>query len=104
MLYLRIKTVKPNRMKTMFKCLLAMLMMLAPIMVQAREDKLTALLEECLERERLSPDSIEYNLQLLERERLGGRACAVPYMILSWPRSMPTVPTPMSPASGASAA
>lgn len=55
----------------MFKCLLAMLMMLAPIMVQAREDKLTALLEECLERERLSPDSIEYNLQLLERERLG---------------------------------
>lgn len=58
-------------MKTMFKCLLAMLMMLAPMMVQAREDKLTALLEECLERERLSPDSIEYNLQLLERERLG---------------------------------
>lgn len=58
-------------MKTMQKCLLAMVLVLAPLVSNAREDGLTTLLEECLERERLSPDSLEYNLQLLEKAREG---------------------------------
>ena len=43
--------------------------MLMPTMVVAREDELAKLLEQCLLREENSPDSIEYNLQLLEDER-----------------------------------
>lgn len=58
-------------MKTMLKGLLAVVLMLVPVVSNAREDELTKLLEECLERERLSPDSIEYNLQLLEQAREG---------------------------------
>ena len=56
---------------TMLKGLLAVMLVLVPVTSNAREDELTRLLEECLERERLSPDSIEYNLQLLEKAREG---------------------------------
>lgn len=58
-------------MKIAFKCLLAMLVMFAPLASQAREDELTKILDKCLNREAVSPDSIEYNLQLLEKEREG---------------------------------
>ncbi|MBQ8272930.1 MAG: hypothetical protein IJZ11_00115 [Bacteroidaceae bacterium] len=49
--------------------MLIVLAMLMPTMVVAREDELAKLLEQCLLREENSPDSIEYNLQLLEDER-----------------------------------
>ncbi len=49
--------------------MLIVLAMLMPTMVVAREDELAKLLEQCLLREGNSPDSIEYNLQLLEDER-----------------------------------
>ena len=49
--------------------MLIVLVMLMPTMVVAREDELAKLLEQCLLREENSPDSIEYNLQLLEDER-----------------------------------
>lgn len=58
-------------MKIVFKCLLAMLAMFASLASQAREDELTGILDKCLNREMVSPDSIEYNLQLLEKEREG---------------------------------
>lgn len=58
-------------MKTMLRCLLAMAMMLAPLATQAREDELTEILDKCLRREMVSPDSIEYNLRLLEQAREG---------------------------------
>ncbi len=58
-------------MNTMLKTLLAMLFMFAPLAMQAREDELAEILVKCLNRERVSPDSIEYNLQLLEQEREG---------------------------------
>ena len=45
------------------------LAMLMPTMTIAREDELAKLLEQCLLREENSPDSIEYNFQLLEEER-----------------------------------
>ena len=49
--------------------MLIVLAMLMPTMVVAREDELAKLLEQCLLREENSPDSIEYNLQILEDER-----------------------------------
>lgn len=55
----------------MLRCLLAMAMMLAPLATQAREDELTEILDKCLRREMVSPDSIEYNLRLLEQAREG---------------------------------
>lgn len=45
--------------------------MLMPMAVLAKGDELAVLMEKCLFREMVSPDSIEYNLQLLEREREG---------------------------------
>ena len=47
------------------------LLLMLPIMGYAREDELAGILEKCLLREMVSPDSIEYNLQLLEKERAG---------------------------------
>lgn len=52
----------------MIVCALAMLM---PFTAVAREDELAEILEMCLLREKNSPDSIEYNLQLLEKEYEG---------------------------------
>lgn len=65
------KTYKTTNMKTMSKCLMALMMMLAPMVAEAREDELAEILDKCLNREMVSPDSIEYNLQLLEREMEG---------------------------------
>lgn len=56
-------------MKHITRTMLIVLAMLMPTMVVAREDELAKLLEQCLLREENSPDSIEYNLQLLEDER-----------------------------------
>lgn len=56
-------------MKHIIRTMLIVLAMLMPTMVVAREDELAKLLEQCLLREENSPDSIEYNLQLLEDER-----------------------------------
>lgn len=55
----------------MFKKLFLVLLLMLPIMGYAREDELAGILEKCLQREMVSPDSIEYNLQLLEKERAG---------------------------------
>lgn len=55
----------------MFRKLLVVLLLMLPIMGYAREDELAGILEKCLLREMVSPDSIEYNLQLLEKERAG---------------------------------
>ena len=55
----------------MFRKLLVVLVFVLPIMGYAREDELAGILEKCLQREMVSPDSIEYNLQLLEKERAG---------------------------------
>ena len=55
-------------MKHIIGTMLIVLAMLMPTMVVAREDELAKLLEQCLLREENSPDSIEYNLQLLEDE------------------------------------
>ena len=55
----------------MFRKLLVVLVFMLPIMGYAREDELAGILEKCLQREMVSPDSIEYNLQLLEKERAG---------------------------------
>lgn len=55
----------------MFRKLLVVLLLMLPIMGYAREDELAGILEKCLQREMVSPDSIEYNLQLLEKERAG---------------------------------
>ena len=55
----------------MFRKLLVVLVFVLPIMGYAREDELAGILEKCLLREMVSPDSIEYNLQLLEKERAG---------------------------------
>ena len=56
-------------MKHIIRTMLIVLAMLMPTMVVAREDELAKLLEQCLLREENSPDSIEYNLQILEDER-----------------------------------
>lgn len=63
----------------MFKKLLVVLLLMLPIMGYAREDELAKILEQCLLREANSPDSIEYNLQYLEkvRESKSGTARAV---------------------------
>ena len=55
----------------MFRKLLVVLLLMLPIMGYAREDELAGILEKCLLREMVSPDSIEYNLQFLEKERAG---------------------------------
>ena len=55
----------------MFRKFLVVLVFVLPIMGYAREDELAGILEKCLQREMVSPDSIEYNLQLLEKERAG---------------------------------
>lgn len=54
-------------MKKMLKCLLTLVMVLAPLASEAREDELAKILDKCLQREMVSPDSMEYNLQLLEQ-------------------------------------
>ncbi len=56
-----------NTMKTILVALVAIF----PLLGHAREDDLARLLEQCLEREAIAPDSIEYNLQLLEEQREG---------------------------------
>ena len=63
----------------MFRKLLVVLLLMLPIMGYAREDELAQILEQCLLREANSPDSIEYNLQYLEkvRESKSGTARAV---------------------------
>ena len=67
---------KMNRLISTIFLAMALLM---PMAVGAREDELAELLEQCLLREANSPDSIEYNLQYLERVREGksGTARAV---------------------------
>lgn len=53
------------------RTLILFLALLMPMTVLAKEDELAVLLEKCLFREMVAPDSIEYNLQLLEKEREG---------------------------------
>ncbi len=67
---------KMNRLISTIFLAMALLM---PMAVSAREDELAQILEQCLLREANSPDSIEYNLQLLEKVREGksGTARAV---------------------------
>lgn len=50
------------------KKIVLVLALLMPFTAIAREDELADILEKCLLREKISPDSIEYNLQLLEEE------------------------------------
>lgn len=47
------------------------LVLLVPLTAMSREDELAELLQQCLLREMVSPDSIEYNLRLLEDVRKG---------------------------------
>ena len=56
-------------MKEIFAILLVVVLLMTPSVTMAREDNLAKLLEQSLLREENSPDSIEYNLQLLEKER-----------------------------------
>ncbi len=58
-------------MNRIFNALLIAIIAFVPLIMQAREDELAEILEKCLHREMVSPDSIEYNLQLLEQEREG---------------------------------
>ena len=58
-------------MKHWIKAFFLALVMILPIGAQGREDELAEILEKCLLREMNSPDSIEYNLALLEKEREG---------------------------------
>lgn len=51
------------------KWVVAVLFFCMPMTMAASEDELAGILEKCLLREYNSPDSIEYNLQLLEKER-----------------------------------
>ncbi|MBR5467025.1 MAG: hypothetical protein IKU79_06450 [Bacteroidaceae bacterium] len=56
-------------MKKIFAILFLVVLFMTPSVTMAREDNLAKILEQCLLREENSPDSIEYNLQLLEKER-----------------------------------
>ena len=66
-------------MKRLISTIFLAMALLMPMAVGAREDELAQILEQCLLREANSPDSIEYNLQYLERVREGksGTARAV---------------------------
>ena len=58
-------------MKHLIKVLLLVMTMFLPSVAHGREDELAGILEKCLLREMNSPDSIEYNLALLEKAREG---------------------------------
>ena len=67
------------KMNRLISTIILAMALLMPMAVGAREDELAQILEQCLLREANSPDSIEYNLQYLEKVREGksGTARAV---------------------------
>lgn len=54
----------------MKKLLMFVLLCAVPFAVSAREDELAGILRRFVEREQLSPDSVEYDIRLLEEKRL----------------------------------
>ena len=82
MCYFVLVTISSNiycKMNRLISTIFLAMALLMPMAVSAREDELAKILEQCLLREANSPDSIEYNLQYLEKVREGksGTARAV---------------------------
>ena len=79
MFYFVLVTIIYCKMNRLISTIFLALALLMPMAVNAREDELAKILEQCLLREANSPDSIEYNLQYLEKVREGksGTARAV---------------------------